>query len=127
MIVCSLVEACQALAGGLPVTLLSQRGAALFAGCQFWRSLVLQARAAHPNTPVHDVLDCADASGYALAALRIGQHIIVLDPDAPGRDSVAAVARERGDLLLDRPPPALDLRDKSAARRLEGWLRSHDM
>lgn len=109
------------------MTLLSQRGAALFAGCQFWRALVRQACAAHPDTPVQDVLDCADASGYALAGLRIGQHIIVLDPSAPGRDVVVANAHLRGGIVLDQPPPALDLMERSAAQRLEGWLRDHDM
>lgn len=127
VIVRDLAEAHQALALGLPVTLLSQRGAALFAGCQFWRALVRQVCAAHPNTPVQDVLDCADASGYAVAAMRIGQQIIVLDPDAPGRDAVVAIARERSFLVLDQRPPALDLMDRSAARRVEWWLGGHDM
>lgn len=126
VIVRSLAEAEQALAPGLPVTLLSARGAALFAGCQFWRSLVRQACATHSNTPMKDVLDCADASAYALSALRVGQNIVVLDPDAPGRGAVVAIAHKRGSLVLAQPPPALDLMHTAAGRRLEPWLRGHD-
>ncbi|MGD0431578.1 MAG: hypothetical protein ABSA58_10855 [Acetobacteraceae bacterium] len=42
------------------VTLLSAPGAALHAGCGWWRALVAEARAAHPEVPCTDILDCAD-------------------------------------------------------------------
>ena len=71
-IVHGLGDALAALAPGRPVTLLSAPGAALHAGCGWWRSVVAAARARHPDVPCIDILDCADATGQALAALRIG-------------------------------------------------------
>ena len=50
---------------GVPVTLLSAPGAALFAGCGWWRALVEQARAEFADVAIDDILDCADASGLA--------------------------------------------------------------
>ena len=50
--------------------------------------------------PIDDILDCADASGLALGALRIGQRRIVLTPDAPGWSSVAAIAASLGGEVL---------------------------
>lgn len=95
----------QAEADCLPVTLLSAPGAALYAGCGWWRALVEAARAEHPNAPCMDILDCADGSGQALAALRIGVTRLVLWPDAPGRDAVVAIAESLGGLVLAAAPP----------------------
>ena len=111
-----------AVAAGRPVTLLSAPGAASYAGCAWWRALVTRARAAAPDLPVADILDCGDASGHALAALRIGQLHLVLWPDAAGWDAVAAMAAARGGIVLRQAPPALDLAGHGAARRLHEWL-----
>ena len=119
-------DARAALAPGLPVTLLSGPGAALYAGCGFWRALIALCRAEHPDACAPDILDCADASGYALAALRLGQPALVLASAAPGRDAVAAVAAAAGAILLDVRPPALGLAQRGAERRLVDWLRGLD-
>jgi hypothetical protein len=116
-------EARLALSAGLPVTLLSAPGAALYGGCGWWRALVRQARAAFPAVPVADVLDCGDGAGQALAALRVGQQFLVLSPDAPGWDAVAAIAAEHGGEVLRQAPPALDLGRRGAGRRLHDWLQ----
>ena len=107
-------QATAALAPGRPVTLLSAPGAALYAGCGWWRALISAARAVHPATEADDILDCADAAGRALEALRAGQMILVLEADAPGFAAVAAAAAEAGATLLPSRPPALDL---------AAWLR----
>ncbi len=109
-------------ARGAPVTLLSAPGAALFAGCLWWREVMRQARDSVPGSAVTDVLDCADASGLALSALRIGQAAIVLHEAAPGRAAVVAIAANLGALVLAAAPPALDLAGRGAARRLDAWL-----
>ncbi len=119
-------DARTALAPGLPVTLLSAPGAALYAGCGFWRALIGLCRTEHPEVYAPDILDCADASGYALAALRLGQPALALAPDALSRAAVAAIAAEAGALLLEAPPPALDLARPGAERRLMDWLRGID-
>lgn len=111
-----------ALAPGLPVTLLSAPGAALYAGCGFWRALVGLCRAEHPDLHTPDILDCADASGYALAALRMGQRAVVLAPGAPGLPAITAIAAMRGAVLLQTRPPALDFVQRGAERRLTDWL-----
>jgi len=123
VVVHGLADARLALSAGLPVTLLSAPGAALYAGCGWWQALVAQARAARPDVAVADILDCGEASGQALAALRIGQRFLVLRRSAPGRDAVAAIAAGRGGAVLPAAPPALDLATRGAGRRLHDWLR----
>jgi hypothetical protein len=114
-----------ALSAGLPVTLLSGAGAALYAGCLWWRELVAAARRDYPAAAAFgDILDCADATGRATAALRIGQKAIVLLPEAPGFASVAAIAAGLGAEVLTARPPALDLGQPRAERELRAWLRA---
>ncbi|MGH7040587.1 MAG: hypothetical protein ACREFY_00455, partial [Acetobacteraceae bacterium] len=107
VIVHGLDDARAALAPRRPVTLLSAPGAALYAGCGWWRALVRLAGAERPagDTPgggtpggdhIVDILDCADAAGAAFAALRLGQCWLVLAPAAPGFAAAAAVAARRG-------------------------------
>jgi hypothetical protein len=52
-----------------------------------------------------DILDCADGTGHALAALRIGLSRLVLWPGAPGRDAVVAIAESLGGFVLAEAPP----------------------
>ena len=122
VIVHGLPDARAALRPGRPVTLLSARGAALYAGCLWWRELVAAARAAHPATPAQDVLDCSDAPGAAMAALRAGQRLLVLDAASPGFDAVQRAAATLGGQVLPAAPPALDLAGRGARRRLARWL-----
>ena len=112
-IVHALPDARAALAPGAQVTLLSAPGAAIYAGCGWWKALVEAARAEYPDTPCLDILDCADAAGAALAALRIGLNRLVLWPGTPGRAAVVAIAQEHGGFILEKAPPAaLVNRDK---------------
>jgi len=113
-----------ALSAGHPVTLLSGRGAALYAGCGWWRALVAHASAAYPDVPMLDVLDCADAPGRALAAIRAGQQIFILAEESPGFAAVAAIAEQRRLLLLSERPRALELSDPRQRQRLSEWLCS---
>ena len=119
-------DACLALSYGFPVTLLSGVGAALYGGIGWWRALVEQARDAHPATPMRDILDCADAPGAAMAALRRGQPALVLDPACPAFTTICRVAATTGAVVLAARPPALDLADPLAARRLAAWLGADD-
>jgi hypothetical protein len=122
VIVHGLADARAALAHGVPVTLLSAPGAALFAGCLWWREMVAAAQAETPNTMAIDVLDCADASGMAMSALRSGVHRLVLWPEAAGWKAVAAIAERQGGFIVTQAPAALDLSQRSAIRRLHAWL-----
>ena len=107
---------------GAPVTLLSAPGAALFAGCLWWQQVVRQAREIVPGSGAADILDCADASGMALSALRLRQPAIVLYEQAPGRAAVLAIAANLGAQVFSIAPPALDVASRGAARRLDAWL-----
>ena len=68
------------------------------------------------------LLDCADAGGRALEALRLGLPGVILGRSAPNFARIALIAAECGALLLDTAPPALDLAVRGADRRLAGWL-----
>jgi hypothetical protein len=111
-----------ALAIGHPVTLLSAPGAALYAGCLWWHSLLAEAARRHPDVAMTGLLDCADAAGQALAALRIGVRGLVLEAAVPGRARVALIAASYDAMLLEEPPPALDMAARGALRRLPTWL-----
>lgn len=112
-------DARMALAPGLPVTLLSAPGAGLYAGVGWWRALIAAA-APPPQTP--DVLDCGNAPGRALEALRGGQMLLILHcPPALWQDIAERAVRQRAQLLATRPP-ALDLAGRGAARHLADWL-----
>jgi hypothetical protein len=99
-----------------PVTLLSAPGAASYAGCLWWKMLIDAAGAADIS-----FLDCGDAAGRALEALRLGLRGIVLHPQ-PSSTTVAEIAAAQGAVVLHQPPPALDLAEPGALRRLQAWL-----
>ncbi len=116
-----LAHARTALAPGLPVTLLSAPGAGMYAGVGWWRALIA---AAAPPPQAPDVLDCGNAPGRALEALRGGQRLLILHcPPAVWQDIAERAARQGAQLVAARPP-ALDLAGRSAARHLADWLTS---
>jgi hypothetical protein len=123
VIVHGLADAKAALKPGLPVTLLSAPGAAIFAGCLWWREMIEAARADFPDTEAVAILDCGDASGSAMGALRSGVCRLVLWPEAPGWASVAAIAARQGGFILTEAPVVLDLAQRNALRQLHDWLR----
>ena len=120
-------EAALSAAGPRGVLLLSAPGAGGFAGPGWFLAMVAEAGRRHPAVPWAAALDCADAAGSALAALRAGARIIVLDVACPAFAAVAAAAGEAGALLLPARPPALDLGRIDLGRRddlarLAAWL-----
>ncbi len=123
-------QACETLAkaegAGRGVRLLSGIGAAVYGGVGWWRGLVSAACAHHPNTRVQDILDCANAPGAAMAALRGGQLLLVLDPACPAFAAVASAANRVGATVLAIRPPSLDLDRPGALRTLDAWLAADD-
>ena len=114
------------VAGAGRLLLLSEPGAAGFLGPVTWRALVARA-ARDAGTACLDALCCGAAAGDALAALRAGCRIIILDGATPAFATVAAAAAELGALLLPTRPPALDVsgldwRRDGARRKLLSWL-----
>ncbi len=114
-----------ALAPGLPVTLASAPGAALFAGAGWWTALMAAVRAEHPERFFLDLLDCGDAPGRAAEALRAGQRRLVLyGVTAPVYERVRLMAEALDAVLLPEMPEALDLARPGAGRKLVAWLGS---
>ncbi len=103
-------QAClAAVSAGRPVTLLSPENAAATLGPLWWRALAEAARA-RATAPVADILDCGDAPGYAMAALRCGCRALVLAP-GPAFARVAAAATTIGATVLASRPPAMTILD----------------
>lgn len=129
VLVRSTAEAVAVLRGaaGRRVLLLSAPGAAGALGPLGWRALAAAAGAACPGAPFDDALCCAAAPGQALAALRAGCAILVLEEACPAFAAIAGAAAEAGALLLPARPAALDLagldlRRAGARARLLDWL-----
>jgi acyl-CoA synthetase (AMP-forming)/AMP-acid ligase II len=122
VIVHGLAHARLAAALGRPFVLLSAPGAAGYAGCLWWRALADAAAAEAPGMVAADVLDCGEAPGWAMAALRVGCRALVLSPACPAWTRVAAAAAALGAIVLPHPPAALDLGRSGAERNLKAWL-----
>ena len=115
------------LAGKQGVLLLSAPGAVGFLGPDWFLALVGAAAAAVPGVMHKPVLDCADAPGQALAALRAGLREVVLDSACPAFAQVAAAAAELGGRVRTVRPASLDLgmldlSREGARAKLAAWL-----
>ena len=129
MVVHALDQAEAALdsAGPAGVLLLSAPAAGGFAGPGWFLALVAEARQRHPGVACEAALDCGDAAGSALMALRAGATIVVLDGACPAFATVSAAAAAVGARLLPARPPAfdlgrIDLRRRDDRARLAAWL-----
>ncbi len=98
VIVTSFAEAVAALrnwrAPAVP-TLLSAPAAAQFAGALWWRRLIDLA-AAETGMACDDWLDCGDAPGQAMAALRAGCRGLVIAPTVLSVARLTELARAHG-------------------------------
>jgi hypothetical protein len=119
VIIHGLADARLALSLRRPVTLLSAPAAALYAGCLWWQSLIAAAATEQPA-----FLDCADAPGRAVEALRLGLRGVILTCEPELFAAVTGIAQAKGAVLLATAPTALDLASHNATRRLEAWLRA---
>lgn len=119
-----LAQACAVIGSGLDATLISGPGAGWYAGAAWWVAVMQAARDACGAAPAVDMLDCADAPGAAVSALRLGQRLVILDAACPAFPRVAAMARALGAEVLATRPPCLDLSEAGAERRLAAWLNA---
>ncbi len=116
-----------AKAGLRHLRILSAPDAACFLGPAWWRALMAwgDTGARRLGLRLDDILDCGDAAGRALEALRLGQRILVLEPSPQWR-AVKDRADPLGATLLAERPAALDLGAPGAERRLGAFFRPHD-
>ncbi len=115
------------LAGSRGVLLLSAAGAAGSLGVAWFLAILDAARAARPDVPHIAVLDCGDAPGHALAALRAGLRDLVLAPEAQAFAQIMAAAQEVGGRIRPDRPASLDLGGIDLTRaggraKLAAWL-----
>lgn len=129
VVVHGLAEARAALAAAPPagVLLVSAPAAAGYQGAPWFLAMVAAAAAAVPGVPHRAALDCGDAPGLALAALRDGARLLVLEGAVPAFAQVAGAAAAVGAEVWQARPPALDLgaldlRRPGGRRKLAAWL-----
>jgi hypothetical protein len=114
---------------GVPVTLASAPGAGGYAGPAWFGGVIAAARAEYPAVEIAALLDCGEAAGAALAALRWAKaaqprafSLCFTGEDTAARP-LAEMAATLGVGFLRRMPAGLDLRragDPAAACR--AWL-----
>ncbi len=107
-----------------PVELVSAKAASGFAGPLWWAEVIAIARAEFADVAFDATLDCADAAGDALGALRSGVTRLAFSGRADVAAKLRAIAAQLGAEVLDAIPPALDLHgipDPALAARV--WLR----
>jgi fructose/tagatose bisphosphate aldolase len=121
LVVHSLGQALAALraagAARVPLVLMSGRGAAGYAGPAWFAGVMAEARARHPEVAVAAVLDCAEAPGRAVAALRLGWKTLRLGGGKAARARVAAIAKRMDARLDDTDYAVLDLGAAADAER----------
>ncbi len=103
---CALMAAVEC---GVPVTLLSPPHGAGYLGAGYFLSLIEQASAEHPDAEAIWILDCGDAPGLALGALRLGCGVIRFTGPPPVRKKIADIAAQSNAAIDNRKYPPLDL------------------
>jgi hypothetical protein len=99
---------------GVAVTLASAPGAGIYAGPGWFKAVIETARDEFPSTAFSSVLDCGDAPGMVLAALRQGLRRVRFTGPGATAARLADIAGQC-DAVIERGPlePALDLLDRS--------------
>jgi len=114
---------------GVPVTLHSAPGAAGYGGVAWFERLIAAAVAEFPTVTASAVLDCGDAAGHVMAAIRWlaepGRTRLSLyfsgDADTAGR--LADMCRKAGVALLIDVAPGLDMRGaRDPVEACREWL-----
>jgi fructose/tagatose bisphosphate aldolase len=108
----------------VPVTLLSAPGAAGYAGAGYFRALIADVQARHPDVAVTGVLDCGAAPGHVMGALRAGITHLRFSGDDAIAAKLQAMAQAQGAALLTGDIAALDLaRVEDADTACRTWLQ----
>lgn len=105
----ALAAARAAAAAGVPARLMSADGAGGYAGAAWFAALIEEVRRRCPEARIEATLDCADAPGHALAALRQGVRLVGLRGNRRAVAAVADIAGQMGGAIDRRRGPAIDL------------------
>lgn len=108
---------------GVPIILVSAPYAAASMGPAWFRNMVRDVERAYPGLDVEAELDCGDAAGYVLAALRAGVKIIRFSGKPSAATKLEDIAGTHGARLVRRPQQILDARrEPDADAALRKWL-----
>ncbi|WP_114394363.1 hypothetical protein [Oleisolibacter albus] len=107
---------------GCPLVLVSDPGAAGFAGPGWWAALESALDTAADGHPLVALLDCADNPGHVLAAIRAGVRDIAFAGPADVGARLADIAAQAGSRLHPPVAGALDLRGGASPAALRAWL-----
>ena len=105
------------------VRIRSAPGAAAYGGAGWFMEMISIVRAEYPNARIEASLDCADAPGYAMAALRRGAEMIRFRGTGTANDKIAQLADANGAILDKSRAAPLDLSGiGDPERACLGWL-----
>jgi hypothetical protein len=108
---------------GVKVTVISAPGAAAHAGAVWFDQVLHAAHAECPEAEFDAILDCDDAPGFALGALRAGIKTIRFAGREDVTSRLAGIAAANGARLVTEPVETLDLRGhKDPASACRAWL-----
>ena len=108
----------------MAITLCSAPDAAASLGPAWFRDIILVLEQTYPEVDMEAVLDCGDAAGHALAALRAGVRIIRFSGPARTATKIEDIAGTYGARLVRRSPRILDPRgEPDEAAALRAWLK----
>jgi fructose/tagatose bisphosphate aldolase len=92
-----------------PVWLFTPVAASYSFGVGFWAAIQERIAELHPEADVRMVIDCDDAAGHVMAALRSGLRWLVFEGNAAARRRLLDIVAQSGAELVQRRPDALDL------------------
>jgi hypothetical protein len=115
--------AAAAAALGVPVRIRSAPGAAAYGGAGWFLEMIDIVRAEYPRARIEASLDCADAPGHAMAALRRGAEMIRFRGARATNQKIAALAAAHGASLDTARGAPLDLMaNGDPERACNEWL-----
>lgn len=91
-----------------PICLASPSNAVAYMGVRNWLALIQETSYLLPPNSTH-ILDCCDHGGLAMAALRLGQPIILFDSASPQLKTIQERAASVQSLVITHLPVAFDL------------------
>ena len=107
----------------MPITLISAPDAVASMGPAWFCNMVEDIVRAYPDLDAEAVLDCGDAAGFALAALRRGAKTIGFSGNKPAARKLEEIAQSHGARLVKRPSRILDPRgERDRDASLRQWL-----
>jgi phage tail sheath gpL-like len=101
--------AAAAAALDVPVRIRSAQGAASYGGAGWFMEMIDIVRAEYPTARIEASLDCADAPGHAMAALRRGARMIRFRGTRTTNPKIAELAASQGAMMDTARAAPLDL------------------